>query len=118
PAPAAPESRRAPPGPPARSFLPCLPSLLSTPLDRETRRAFLGTHRTEDADGSEHAPLVDPDPLQANQLQQGQEGHDHRALRLQRLEQLRELERLALPDEGQQLFHARLDALPLRLHLV
>src|SRR5947209_18533916 len=78
----------------------------------------LRSHRPEDSDGAEESPLVDPDPLQADELEQGEEGQDQARLGLFGREQVGELQRLALPQPDEQLVHALLDALALVLHLV
>src|SRR5439155_12457569 len=43
-------------------------------------RPGLRPQRPEYADGAEQAALIDLDPLQADQLEQGEEGQDHAAL--------------------------------------
>src|SRR6185503_14127734 len=82
------------------------------------RRPRLRPHGPEHANGPEQPALVDLDPLQADQLEQGEEGQDHGRLRLLGCEQLEELQRLSLAQHRQQLLHPLLDALALVLHLV
>src|SRR5437867_6584815 len=81
-------------------------------------RPGLRPQRPEYANGAEQAALIDLDPLQANQLEQGEEGQDHPRLGLLAREQLEELQRLSLAKHVQQLLHALLDALAFVLHLV
>src|SRR5262249_39364219 len=80
-------------------------------LLRRLQRYARGADGPEDTDGPEHSALVDPDPLQSDQLEQGEERQDHAGLALARWKEVLELEGLALRDPAEDLLDALLDRL-------